>query len=298
MNKVLLLVGLVLCTTIAISPDEGEAAPNPIPLSTVSFDSDIYRVMARPHSPSMVIMYCNVTVEKACIERVVVHLTGEMNSDWPFEIKPATIPFLNPGFQKFVVKVIVPPGASYQFREFTVSATVKAPGLARYVSSSSCLIIPKPLYTSYVEPVGSPCVVGEDGKAMFSVRVWNTGTIEDVYSIDLSSRSMPLRGWDCPVELVVPPRSFIETDIKIDYKEPILPCQLWKVDLILISGNSSAAAETVMCYTGETASRELMVYDQGPPIGPIFDLPPVITVFIIQLAILVSVLVIYSRRSS
>jgi len=109
---------------------------------------------------------------------------------------------------------------------------------------------------------------------------------------------MPLRGWDCPVELVVPPRSFIETDIKIDYKEPILPCQLWKVDLILISGNSSAAAETVMCYTGETASRELMVYDQGPPIGPIFDLPPVITVFIIQLAILVSVLVIYSRRSS
>jgi len=297
MRMILLLVVVVMMSTFPLALDAAEAAPNPIPLSTVSFDSDIYRVMARPHSPSMVIMYCNVTVEKACIERVVVHLTGEMNSDWPFEIIPATIPFINPGSQKFVVKVIVPPSASYQFREFTVSATVKASGLARYVSCSSCLIIPKPLYTSYVEPVGSPCVVGEDGKAMFSVRVWNTGTIEDVYSIDLSSRSMPLRGWDCPVELVVPPRTFIETDITVEYKEPILPCQIWTVDLILISGNSSAAADTAMYYIGEPASRELMVYDQGPPIGPIFDLPPVITVFIIQRAILVSVLVIYSRRS-
>ena len=299
MRMILLLVVVVMMSTFPLALDEAEAAPNPIPLATVWFDSDIYRARVLPYSPTLVVMYGNVTVEKSCgIERVVVHLAGESDSGWPFEIRPAKIPFINPSTQRFTVVMTIPPGASYQMREFTVSATVKSPGLAMYVSSSSCLIVPKPVYTSYVEPIGSPCDVGEDGKAMFSVRVWNTGTIEDVYSIDLSFRGMPLRGWDCPVELVVPPRTFIETTITVDYREPNLPCQIWTVDLILISRNSSVAAETVMCYIGEPASRELMVYDQGPPLSPIFDMPPAMTVLIIQLAILVSVLVIYSRRSS
>lgn len=297
MMRLLLSVGLLLCLTMAMCGDDAEAAPNPIPLSTVTLEQDVYGVTVYPHHPSAIIMQGGVTVEKACMERVVVHLTADSDIGWPLEIVPTIIPFINPRTEQFLVNVTVPPGASpLLFGEVIVTAAVKAPGLGRYVTNTSCLVVPRPYYTSSVEPIGSHFIVGEDDRARLPLRVWNTGTAEDTYTFDLSSTGMEMDDWDGPNELVVPPRSFVEVNVTVHYDEPERPRKIWAVDVDLSSENSTTMVGADMCYVGEPGSVELMVYVRGPVV-PIPELSPLMTLLIIQLAVLVSVLVIAFHRS-
>ena len=299
MRMILLLVVVVMLSTFPLALDEAEAAPNPIPLATVWFDSDIYRARVLPYSPTVVVMYGNVIVEKSCgIERVVVHLAGESDSGWPFEIRPAEIPFINPGTQRFTVVITIPPGALPQLGIFTTTAAVKAPGLAKYVTSSTCIIETMPMYLSYLEPIGSQCVLGGDGLARFPVRVWNLGNAEDAYTFDLSPGTMPLMDWDDPEGVTVPPRSFVETIITVHYEENRYPSQIWSAELTIRSSLTHIQNEQFTLYMGGPSSSSLWVYDEGPAMGPILgiDMSAGMTVMIIQLAILVSVLAAYRLR--
>ncbi len=298
MKTLFLIAGLVLCIILVVSVDDAHAEPNPVPLASVETDSETYKVMTHPHSPSLVVMHCSVTVEAACIERVFADVTVESSSGWPFEIRPFKLVFLNPRTQEFTVNVIVPPRTSpYGPYEFTVFAAVKAPGLARYVANATCHIVPMPVYTSLVEPIGSHCVVGEDGSARFPVRVWNTGTVEDVYRVDISSDEISIENWKPQDDMVVPPGSSVETNISVEYKEPDHPRQIRSIILLIASINSSSGVGPTKCYVGESDSLELFVYDRGPLVGPFPGLSPLTTVLIIQLACLVTALAIYFHRS-
>ena len=193
--KVLLLVGVLLFTTVPLVSDEAEAAPNPIPMATVWFDSDVYHVTVRPYSLSLAVMHGNITVEKACGSRVWVNLRGESDTGWGFEIRPARLVFVNPMTQRFTVTVTIPPGAPPVDSEFSLTASVETWGLACYTVTNSCRIVTEPFYTSRIEPVGSPCVVGEDGEARLKVRMRNTGTIGDQYVLKMSPQRMPEERW-------------------------------------------------------------------------------------------------------
>jgi hypothetical protein len=262
---------------------------------------DVYEVKVLPYNSTRIVIGCDLTVERLqCIERKVARITGALDDGWPFDISPSTIPFINPGTQRFHVQVTIPPGVSTNPRNLTLTVSVSAPGISPFMATTSCLIIPTPIYIGNVEPIGSPCIVGEDGSARFPVRIWNTGNTEDVYSIALKTSRTPVESWDGPSEVEVPPRSFVETNITLRYQEPKYPDQIWSAELTINSSQAPEGNAQPIHYVGDPSSTALLVFDPGPAIGPILglDMSAGMTVFIIQMALLFTVLVIYRKTGT
>ncbi len=300
MRMILLLVVVVMMSTFPLALDVAGAAPNPIPITTVNLDVDMLELKAYPYSASIAIINGNVSVEKCQgLERVIVELTYDLDVGWPVWIKPRTIPFINPGDQPFQVFVIIPPDHEPFNGKLTVKGVARAPGHGPQMGKDDCSIKLSPIYLSMLEVNGSQCVKGEDGEARFPVRVWNLGTAEDTYLLDLVSSGTPIENWDGSVEIVLAPRSFVETNITVHYEEARYPSQIWSAELTIRSSLTHDQDVPSNYYVGDPSSTELWVYDEGPAMGPILgiDMSAGMTVMIFQFAILVSVLVIYSRRS-
>lgn len=299
MLLVALLVMLLMISAFPIGLDEAEAAPMPIPITTVTLDVDILEVRVHPYSPSVAIITGSVSVEKCGCERVTVELTHDLDVGWPVRIEPSIIPFINPADEPFRVIMIVPPGHHPLEGKITITGIARSPGLGPNYGTDDCLIRLSPFHLSRLEVIGSPCVVGEDGEARFPVRVWNLGTAEDILLLDLLPRDLPLEDREGPLNVLVPPRSFVELDITIRYDEPSGPAQIWSTDLILSSSWSNTANTSGDPYVGGPSSRELMVYDDGSAIGQLteMDMVTVFTVLVIQSALIIS-LVALRRKTS
>ena len=300
MKLVLTAVTVLVCLSgLSNSSWDAEAAPNPIPLVTVDTALDIYEVRALPFSSTQLTISGNLTAENYCGGRITISLTSEIDSGWPISFYPTTIPFINPADVRFLVFVTVPPGASTEPRDLIIKATAKSPGLGLFGAITNCSIIPSQVYTSSIEPIGSPCVVGEDGTARFPMRIWNTGNVADVYTVDLDMGGTAIEGWDGPLEVLVPPRSFVENNITLHYDEPIEPIQLWSVELSIRSSQTGVQRVNSIEYIEGPSSTRLWVFEKGPAVAPVLDidLSAGVTILIIQLALIISVLTAYGWRS-
>jgi hypothetical protein len=296
MKAVHVIAALLLCSTLAVTAEGAGATPYPIPLSSVSMESDVYHVPSHPHSPSLIEIPCTLTVEKACMERVFVILNADIDVGWPVMVHPSKMVFINPRSQTFTVCVIVPPKVALSSANLTLTSFLKSPGLAILVTNTTCRIVPSPIFKSIVEPIGSHCVVGEGGSARFPIRILNTGTAEDVYTIDLSSDDLSLEDWKPHDGVTVHPGSYLEANLTVEYTEPERSGGIRHIDLQLMSGNSSNTGGNTSSYVGLPGSVELFLYFPRPIIGPFPGLSPLTVVLLIQLACLVSVLAAYFHR--
>jgi len=293
MNRVMLLVVLLMVSAFPGGLDVAEAAPNPIPITTVTLDVDDLEVRVYPYSLSMAIITGNVSVETCgCIGRVTVKLTHDLDVGWPVRIEPRTIRFINPADEPFRVIIIIPPGHHPLEGKLTITGVARSPGLGPNYGTDDCRITLSPFYLSRLEVIGSPCVVGEDGEARFPVRVWNLGTAEDVYSFDVSPGQLPMMEWEGPGPITVPPRSFVETNITIQYEDPSGPPVIWSSVLTVKPDSTTRTDIPPSHYVGGGPSREVLLYDAGGALGPLMnvDLSTVMTILLVELALIVSVL--------
>ncbi len=294
----MLLVVLLMVSALPGGLDEAEAAPNPIPITTVTLDVDNLEVRVHPYSLSMAIITGTVSVEKCgCIGRVTVKLTHDLDVGWPLRIEPRIIPFINPGDQPFRVIMIVPPGHHPLEGKLTITGVARSPVLGPNYGSDDCRITLSPIYLSRLEIIGSPCVVGEDGEARFPVRVWNLGTAEDVYSFDVSPGQLPMMEWEGPGPITVPPRSFVETNITIQYEDPSGPPEIWSSVLTVKPDSTTRTDIPPSHYVGGDPSREVLLYDTGGALGSLMnvDLSTGMTFILIEFALIASVLAINRR---
>lgn len=216
-RAVIVIACLMFLSTPLLSEDL-EAVPNPIPLCTLVLSERTVEVPVHPYSPSKVILHGNVSIEKVqCIERAIVRISTEIDTGWPTSAEPRVLPFINPTRQRFTISVIVPPGASPKVATLKVIATTEIRGLSDIIVNDTCSIIPLPCSAVTVEAVGSPALFGDDGRARIPVRVWNTGTTEDTYRLELRKDGVLLTGWDGPDRVTVPPRGCAEVNVTLSY---------------------------------------------------------------------------------
>ena len=117
--------------------EETEAAPNPIPILSLSLYPTQLQAKVTQSQLGAVTFGGNATVEKISgIERVTVTLQAVVQTGWPVVISPQTIPFINPDTVRFTVTVIVPPATSSLLTgNVMVTGSAKAPGLSPVVAS-------------------------------------------------------------------------------------------------------------------------------------------------------------------
>jgi hypothetical protein len=283
---VLFVVGMMV-SMVPFPMDEVEGAPNPIPLLTISMLEEVVEIPVHDAYPTIIVIGGQVTIEKGCMERVLLQLEATIDDCWPVTVEPRTMPFINPGSQRFILTIIVPPKSSVDVRTLTVSGFSKAPGTGPITAVVESPLVPLELYASTVEVKGSPCKVGADGYATFSVRIWNLGNVNDTYRLDLTSDSLPILDWDAPSFLTVPYRSSAETAFTVRYEGSEGPSRLMPSELTITS-----------IQTGEKddpSSTQMWVYDEEPVIGKVFDTEVTLgmMVLILQFGIVIPVLIAY-----
>jgi hypothetical protein len=213
----------------------------------------------------------------------MVHLRASIDDSWPLQLSYQRMPFINPGTNRFNVTITVPPKASIDNRTLTVSAYAKAPGLAMDMDTDSCTMVPSGHGCILVEAMGSPCVEGSDGTATVPVRVWNAGSVEARFRVDLVEGSLPLNGWDGPTEVTVPPRNSTEADISVMYDDTDLPLQIRSFRVVVWGGTGMDPDEI-----------EVLVLEEGSLMDRAFgvDLPIHVMLLVIELALVISVIAI------
>jgi len=120
----LLVVILALLSIFQLTTEDAEALPGHA-MSVSLFPAQLDAKVTESQDGA-VTFGGNLTIEKPQgIERVTVTLTADCT--WPVVVSPQTIPFINPGTQRFQLTVIVPGGTPVSSATVTVYARAESP---------------------------------------------------------------------------------------------------------------------------------------------------------------------------
>jgi len=156
-----------------------EAAPNPIPIVSVSLYPTQKRAEVTNEEDATVSFGGNITVEQLEWITSQVTLTGSIDADWEISISPDSITFQGPGTVRFTASVTVPAGTNHSEKaDLVVTASAKIPILAPITSTASSVVTvrnnsPKPVWNLRItSPVMGAVVSGKTvmvrGTATFS----------------------------------------------------------------------------------------------------------------------------------
>lgn len=130
-----------LAVTISGPSSEAEAAPNPIPIVSVSLYPSHQEAKVDRSEGDTVSFGGNCTVEQMQFITSTVTLTCVVDENWSIILSTETMTFTNPGTKRFTVYVSVPPGVPDGKRaSVLVTASCKVPWLSPVVSSCSAAI--------------------------------------------------------------------------------------------------------------------------------------------------------------
>ena len=169
--------------------EEVEAAPNPIPILSLSMFPSQLTARVTQAQLGAVTFGGNATVEKIQgIERVTVTLQAVVNTGWPVVLSPTTIPFINPRTERFSVTVIVPPAQSSLITgSVIITGSAKAPGLAPIVASASAVVTVAQYFKLRIE-AESPLREVKPGEITFNVvNVYNDGNGQDTFELEIEN---------------------------------------------------------------------------------------------------------------
>lgn len=169
--------------------EEAEAAPNPIPILSLSLFPSQLQAKVTQAQLGAVTFGGNATVEKIQgIERVTVTLQAVVNTGWPVVLSPQTIPFINPSTQRFQVTVIVPPATSSLLTgNVIVTGTAKAPGLAPIPAAASAVVTVSQYFKLRIE-AESPLRQVKPGELTYNVvNVYNDGNGQDTFELEIEN---------------------------------------------------------------------------------------------------------------
>ncbi len=118
-----------------------EAAPNPIPIVSVSLYPTQLRAEVTNEEGATVRFGGNVTVEQMDWITSTVTLTGTNSAGWAISISPDSFTFQQSGTAKFTVSVTVPAGTdSTEEGNLVVTASAKVPILAPVKATASAVV--------------------------------------------------------------------------------------------------------------------------------------------------------------
>jgi hypothetical protein len=169
--------------------EDVEAAPNPIPILSLSLFPSQLQAKVTQSQLGAVTFGGNATVEKMPnIQRVTVTLQAVVNTGWPVVISPQTIAFVNPRTERFTVSVIVPPATSSTLTgNVMVTGTAKAPGLAPVVASASAVVTIAQYFKLRIE-AEQPLREVKPGEITFNtVTVYNDGNGQDTFELEIEN---------------------------------------------------------------------------------------------------------------
>ena len=133
-----------LAVTISGPSSEAEAAPNPIPIVSVSLYPPQQEAKVDHSEGDAVSFGGNCTVEQMQFITSTVTLTCAVDENWSIILSPEEMIFTNPGTKRFTVTVIVPLGVPDGKRaNVHVTASCKVAFLAPVVGSTSGVITVK-----------------------------------------------------------------------------------------------------------------------------------------------------------
>jgi hypothetical protein len=173
----------------ALVTEEADAAPNPIPILSLSLFPSQLKATVTQSQLGAVTFHGNATVEKMnYLERVTVTLQAVVNTGWPVVISPQTMPFVQSSTQQFQVTVIVPPATSSLISgNVIVTGSAKAAGLAPVVSSASGVVTVAQYYKLRIE-AEAPLREVKPGEITFNVvNVYNDGNGLDTFELSIAN---------------------------------------------------------------------------------------------------------------
>lgn len=210
---------------VTIAPEVNYAAPTVSKLDEVTFRG-------------------NVTIEKPQgVERVTVTLSASCNRGWPTTISPQTIPFINPGTERFSLKVIVPPATQVMEAGVTVTARAHSP-IWDDEQQASCRVVVLQYFKMDILSY-SPTQDGKAGGSVAgSIVINNSGNDEDTFSIDIVKLPKEIKSVTLSQEAITIPFGFYdEIDFTLFISEDIGSIMDSKVITILFEVTSLGAKE-------------------------------------------------------
>jgi hypothetical protein len=192
--KAVLIVAIVLGSALFLQvplpvAEEVEAAPNPIPILSLSLFPSQLQAHITQAQLGAVTFGGNATVEKIQgIERVIVTLTAVVSTGWPVVLSRQTIPFINPGTAPFQVTVIVPPSTSSLLTgNVIVSGMAKAPALSPIPAAASAVVTVNQFFDLTIE-AESPLRQVKPGELTYNVvNVYNEGNGQDTFELEIEN---------------------------------------------------------------------------------------------------------------
>jgi hypothetical protein len=177
---------------------DAEAAPNPIPILSLSLFPSQLQAKVTQSQLGAVTFGGNATVEKMPnIQRVTVTLQAVVNTGWPVVISPQTIAYVDPRTERFTVSVIVPPATSSTLTgNVIVTGSAKAAGLAPVVASASAVVTVAQYFKLRIE-AEQPLREVRPGEITFNtVNVYNDGNGQDTFELEIeNSRELAKAQW-------------------------------------------------------------------------------------------------------
>jgi hypothetical protein len=149
-----------------LAPLPAEAAPNPIPIVSVSLYPTQQRAEVTNEEADTVSFGGNLTVEQLDFITTDVTLTASISEDWEIVILPDSHTFQQSGTVRFTVTVRVPAGTnSTEEGDLVVTASAKVPILAPIRASASAVVTvrnssPTPVWNLRITSPVQGAVVG------------------------------------------------------------------------------------------------------------------------------------------
>jgi hypothetical protein len=165
---------------------DSSAAPNPIPILTLSLDP-VDQTVTVDHQHSKTVTIDGVcTVEQMQFVSSTVTLTGSVSEDWSINIDPQSIVFENSGSRKFIVTVVVPRGAPDDtIANVIAQGSCKVPLIQPSLAAASSVIkvknsSPAPAWDVRIIAPADGEVFTTDGLVIFGTASFNLGEITDI----------------------------------------------------------------------------------------------------------------------
>lgn len=134
-------MSILMGATPLLVPLPTEAAPNPIPIVSVSLYPTQKRAEVTNEEDATVSFGGNITVEQLEWITSQVTLTGSIDADWEISISPDSITFQGPGTVRFTASVTVPAGTNHTDKaDLVVTASAKVPILAPTKATASAVV--------------------------------------------------------------------------------------------------------------------------------------------------------------
>ena len=158
------------------APDDKPAAPNPIPILSLSLYPTQLQAEVTQSQLGHVTFGGNATVEQMVLMESTVTLSCVVSTRWPVVLEPQSFKIKGPGTQQFTVSVIVPPGtSSFTTGNVIVSGTCKVPGLSPVVASAGAVVTIKQYFKVRVESTESSVTVASGETAKIELEIYNDG---------------------------------------------------------------------------------------------------------------------------